>query len=323
VLNGRTGVSETTRELVQQAMDDLGYRPTTARADEPGLAMIRLTAIFADMASTMYNPMLLQAIVDAATEYDSQIIVRLVGHVDSLPVDNASGMKAWARSLLGGGCQGAIFVTCNLSKPQIDACEQIGLPLLAVDCHTLLDAGITSISANNFSGGYAQAEHLIKLGHRRIGLIIGHQDSTFARERAYGFRAALRDNAMELPDELVYEGDFWPETGLAAARKFLSLPDPPTAIASNCDGGALGVVEAAHEFGLSVPKDLSLIGYDNTPEATWCVPKLTTISQPLTEIGRWAVRNLLRLVRGEQPDSQHVQLATSLVLRESTAPPAR
>jgi LacI family transcriptional regulator len=301
-------------------MDELGYHPTTARADEPGSAITRLTAIFADLDSTMYNAQLLQAIVDAATEHNSQIIVRLVGHADSLPGDDGLSMNAWAKSLLGGGCQGAIFVTCNLSKPQIDACEQIGLPLLAVDCHTLLDAGITSISANNFSGGYAQAEHLIKLGHRRIGVIIGNQHSTFARERAYGVRAALSDNGVELPDELVYEGEFWPEVGLAAARQFLNLPDRPTAIVASCDGCALGVLDTAHEFGLSVPDDLSVIGYDNTREANWCLPKLTTISQPLSEIGSLAVRNLLRLVRGEQPDSQHVQLATSLVIRESTAP---
>ncbi|MDR1711454.1 MAG: LacI family transcriptional regulator [Propionibacteriaceae bacterium] len=319
VLNGRSGVADETRDRVRAAMEELGYAPTTARADEPGAAVTRLTVIVSELDATLYNAQLLQAILAEAAAHECQVIVRLIRSDQGQVSGTQRELNVWARSLLGGGCQGALFVTCDLAKGHIDACERVGLPLLAVDCHTLLDAGVPSISANNFAGGYAQAEHLIGLGHRRIGLVAGLQDSTFARERAHGFRAAMADAGLRLPQELIHMGDFLPETGHAAASEFLALDQPPTAIAANSDGCALGVMAAAREHGLRVPEDLSVIGFDDTNQARWSVPKLTTIAQPVQEIGSLAVRTMLRLISGAAPDSPHLQLATTLVVRESTA----
>jgi LacI family transcriptional regulator len=321
VLNGRPGVSQETRERVRAAMQELGYYPSTSRSDEPGQAVTRITVVVPDLGDSGYTAQMLQALLESAADHDIQIITRLLQ-----PMARASTakMNEWARSFLGGGSQGAIFVVCQLlNQAQLEACERFGLPMLAVDCHLMLDAGITSITANNFAGGYAAAQHLLSLGHRRIGLVIGLQTSATARERSYGFRAALRQAGIRIPEELVHEGDFKVDTGLAAGRKFLSLSDPPTAIAANCDGCALGVMDAARERGLQLPEDLSIIGFDDIREAQWSFPKLTTVNQPLKEIADLAITTMLRMVNGKYPVSRHVQLATELVVRDSTAPPRR
>ncbi|MDR1791040.1 MAG: LacI family transcriptional regulator [Propionibacteriaceae bacterium] len=317
VLNGRSGVSEETRERVRRAMRELGYRPTTTRADVPGSTVTRITVITSEIDSSMYYPEVLQTMLQTADEHDMQVIIRLVGEVDT---EDPDAVNAWAQSLLGGGSQGAVFITCNLTEQQIRACEKVGLPLVGIDCYTLLDAGITSISANNFSGGYAAAQHLMSLGHTRIGLIIGSQTSTFARERAYGFRAALLDRGHTLPEEMVFHGHFNFETGALGGDYFLSMDEPPTAIAANCDSAAVGLMDSARKLGVRIPQDLSIVGFDDTKLSQWTTPQLTTVNQPLAEIARMGIRTIRKLIRGEEPDSAHVQLATRLVVRGSTAP---
>jgi LacI family transcriptional regulator len=318
VLNGRPGVSEATRARVRQAIDDLGYRPSTPRADEPGRAVTRVTAIFRDLDATMYCPHILEAMLLEAREQDVQVIVRLLG-----PLSQSDGrrMNRWARSLLGGGCQGAVFITSNLTREQLDACERVGLPLLAVDCDSLLDAGIVSISSNNFRGGYLAAQHLLGLGHRHVGLLIGQQSSTFARERHHGMVAAFRDAGVDVPKDLVVQAGFTPQAGFEATRLLLAMDPRPTGIIANCDGSALGVLAAAREAALDVPGDLSVVGFDGTAQSLWSTPRLTTVAQPLADIGRLTITTIRQLIKGQMPYSQHVELAARLERRESTAPP--
>ncbi|MDR2379613.1 MAG: LacI family transcriptional regulator [Bifidobacteriaceae bacterium] len=318
VLNGRPGVSEATRAKVRQAIDDLGYRPSTPRADEPGRAVTRITAIFRDLDATMYCAHILDAMLREARAQDVQVIVRLLGPLSD---GDRRRMNRWARSLLGGGCQGAVFITSNLSREQIDACERVGLPLVAVDCDSLLDAGIVSISSNNFNGGYLAVRHLLDLGHRRIGLMIGRQSSAFARERHHGMVAAFRDAGLDVPGELVVQAGFTPQDGLNAGSRLLALDPRPTGIVANCDGSALGILAAAHEAGVEVPGDLSVVGFDGTAQSLWSTPRLTTVAQPLADIGRLTVTTIRQLIDGQMPYSHHVQLAAQLERRESTAPP--
>jgi LacI family transcriptional regulator len=318
VLNGRPGVGGATRAKVREVIDELGYRPSTPRADEPGSAVTRVTAIFRDLDATMYCSHILEAMLREATAQEVQVIVRLLG---PLPQGDRRRMNQWARSLLGGGCQGAVFITSNLTSEQIEACERVGLPLLAVDCDSLLDAGITSISSNNFRGGYSAARHLLDLGHQRVGLMIGRQSSTFARERHHGMVAAFHDAGLNVPDALVVEAGFTPQDGLTAGRRLLSLKPRPTGIIANCDGSALGILAAAREAGASVPSDLSVVGFDGTMHGLWSTPRLTTVAQPLTDIGRLTITSIRQLIDGQPPYSRHVQLAAWLEQRESTAPP--
>lgn len=122
-------------------------------------------------------------------------------------------------------------------------------------------------------------------------------------------------------EALVVPGDFHPESGFAGCEKLLDLPEPPTAVFAASDQMALGAIEALRRRGLRVPEDMSLVGFDDLPEVRWSAPPLTTVRQPLADMGKLAVRTVLELARAQRPDSPRVELGTDLVIRSSTAPP--
>jgi LacI family transcriptional regulator len=318
VLNGRTGVGDETRERVRSVMVELGYRPTTARADLPGSAVERVVVIFDRVDVNMYSAELLQAALETADGLGIEVMIRLLSAPGTDTTEKR--MDDWARSLLGGGCQGAVFITCELEPSQIGACNRIELPMVAIDSQTMMTAGMVTINSANFAGGMSQVEHLLNLGHRRIGVVAGPMSKVYASERAHGALAALLDAGVPEPRELLREGHFTYECGLEQGGSLLDLPNPPTGIVANSDVCAWGVIEAARRRGRRVPQDLSVVGFDGTKVALWSSPQLTTVVQPLREIARLAVRTIKAMIEGRAPDSPRIQLATHLVVGGSTAP---
>lgn len=315
VLNGRPGVSDATRERVSQEMRALGYRPSTARADDPWVGVRRICVLFGAVNDMPYVPEIFNAILIAADEHHMEVIPRLMeGPALFRDVDE------WARTLLRGGCQGVVAIAIRLSLAQLAACERIALPLIGVDCHAEADSGLMTVGSANFAGGLSVAEHLLELGHRHIGLIRGPETATFARERAYGFLAGMREAGVRVSENLIAVEPFDYDGGLRAGRLMLERDDRPTAIAANSDGCAIGVIEAARRLGLQVPAELSVTGFDDTSLAVWSAPQLTTVNQPLSDIARVTLRMMNRILDGKAPDSPHIQLATKLVVRASTAP---
>lgn len=152
-------------------------------------------------------------------------------------------------------------------------------------------------------------------------MISGPSGMMCSRARVDGYRTALGTARLPVDPELIVEGNFHHEAGYAAAHALLTRPDRPTAIFAGNDLQALGVYEAARELGLRVPEDLSVVGFDDLPLARWVGPPLTTVRQPLIEMAETAARLAIGLGRGEQPTATRVDLATSLVVRTSTAPP--
>jgi LacI family transcriptional regulator len=136
----------------------------------------------------------------------------------------------------------------------------------------------------------------------------------------HGYRAALEAQSASVPEGYVRYGQFLYRDGLAGATAMLDLPQPPTAVFAGSDETAAGVIEAARSRGLRVPEDLSVVGFDDTQVARFASPPLTTVRQPLRDMGRIALRTALRLAAGETLDSHHVELATELIIRQSTAP---
>ncbi|MCS6872802.1 MAG: LacI family transcriptional regulator [Anaerolineae bacterium] len=173
------------------------------------------------------------------------------------------------------------------------------------------------VDATNWQGAYEATEYLIKLGHRRIGLITGMMQIASAQERLEGYRAALTSYNIGFDPELVVQGDFWEPTGYQAASILLDLEHPPTAIFASNDLSAFGAMEAIRERGLRIPADISIIGFDDIPQASLVYPKLTTVRQPLDEMGRVAVRMLLDLIEDPDQPARHVTLATQLIVRDS------
>jgi LacI family transcriptional regulator len=190
---------------------------------------------------------------------------------------------------------------------------------MVVDPTSHAPGEVLSVGATNWRGGVQATEHLIGLGHRRIAFVGALLESTPGGERLAGYRFAMESAGLELNPAHVIPGLFTAESGLAS-RDILREPDRPTAIFAASDSVALGVLQAAHEVGLRVPDDLSVIGFDDSYAAVNATPPLTTVRQPLMDMGRLAMRSTMSFIQGDQGISPHVELATALVERSSTGP---
>ena len=223
--------------------------------------------------------------------------------------------------LMRGTTDGAVLMLPEESSAELKALQR-DFPFVVVDPRVALEEGIPVVSAAHAAGARAATEHLLSLGHRRIGAITGPREWIACTERLNGYHGALAAAGV-LPDpELVAESDFrnGPVTA-AAAAKLLDLPDPPTAIFAFNDNVAVGVMRTARDRGLRVPEDLSVVGFDDSEQAEIVYPALTTVRQPLAEMGRIAVSLLLRLLENQRVDALRIQLGTKLVVRDSTAAP--
>lgn len=228
----------------------------------------------------------------------------------------ASDKVGWERRYLsrlsGTLIDGAILVTPTV----VDA--YYGAPVVAVDQHTG-PAELPTVDCDNLRGGQLATEHLLELGHRRIATLTGRPDLLSAKLREQGYRQALEAAGVPVDEQLIQPGGYDPEISAVSARRLLTGPNRPTAIFAANDLSAIATVEAALELGLRVPEDLSVIGFDNIPESALNSPPLTTVHQPIRQLGRQAVELLIQLIRGEQPESTHLTLETSLLARQTTA----
>lgn len=180
-------------------------------------------------------------------------------------------------------------------------------------------AGFPWISVGDEDAADAMTEHLLQLGHRRIGFIVGHPNHGQSHDRLAGYRRALERHAVEVTDDLVVQGRFDYESGYSCAKKLLSSNSPPTAIFASNDPMAMGVLSAAHEKGVDVPGRLSVAGFDDTPLARHAWPALTTVRQPIAEVARLATEELMNRVQGRSEGDTHRCLEAELVCRASTA----
>ncbi|GAA2149499.1 LacI family transcriptional regulator [Humibacillus xanthopallidus] len=316
VVNGRTDVAPETRERVQDLLDRIGYRPRGAAARRLAVRPAIELAFEGDLHA--YSAEIIQGVVDAAAPTGTHVIVtrRPTG---APPVEGPP--EDWARDLADSGVRALIAVTSIMSDEQLAALSRAGVHLVVIDPLELPNVDVTSIGSTNFVGGLSAAQHLLDLGHRRIAFLGGHLGAACNQARMSGFRAALERAGIAVPVEYIRSAHFMYADGVAGGAALLDLPVPPTAIFAASDEIAVGVMEAARARGLRVPEDLSVVGFDDTQLARMSSPPLTTVRQPLTEMGRVAVRTALRLIDGESIDSHHVELATELVLRESTDRP--
>jgi DNA-binding LacI/PurR family transcriptional regulator len=194
------------------------------------------------------------------------------------------------------------------------------IPVVVIDNNSI-DETIPSVTIDNFRAVIDSVEHLIRLGHKRIGFMTGLEDSDVGTGRLMGYVQALTNNAMQLQDELVFKGNYTFESGMAGAEYFLSLQKPPTAIVCANDSMAIGAMKRITQDELSVPDDISVIGFDDITIASQITPPLTTVSAPVNKIAELAFQQLFALLRGEQPDALHVGLPARLVVRATCTNP--
>jgi LacI family transcriptional regulator, galactose operon repressor len=216
---------------------------------------------------------------------------------------------------------GAVLVLPEESSEELLPIVSDGYPLVVVDPRVELDARIPSVAATNASGAEQAMQHLLDFGHRRIAAITGPPGWVATEERRRAYRAALADAGIPFDPALELEADFDFEPGTQAAAVLLDLDRPPTAIFAFSDMIAIGAMRAVRARGIQVPAELSIVGFDDSVYAPVVHPALTTVRQPLADMGSTAVDLLVRLMRNEPIDALHLEPFTRLIIRETTAPP--
>jgi DNA-binding LacI/PurR family transcriptional regulator len=302
VVNGRADVAPQTRARVERLLREHGYQRRSAGRDGRGAL---LDVVFNELESP-WAMEIIKGVEEVARENGLGVVLSAQEGPGALG-------RSWVDAVASRRSAGLILVVSELSREQIARLDARGIPFVVVDPAGEPTPGVPSVGATNWNGGLAASRHLIELGHTRIGMIGGPPTMLCSRARVDGYRAALETAGVPVDDALIRWGTFHIEAGYEQGRALLTLPEPPTAIFAGSDIQAFGVYEAARLLNVEIPRQLSVIGFDDLPMARWVGPPLTTIRQPLTEMAATAAR----LVLGQGED-QRVELATTLVRRQST-----
>lgn len=311
VLNDHAHVAQNTRELVQRAVVQLG-----AQGPAPRGGTIRPTAgtvyLRCPYLLTDYFGLIVSSVAETLELHGRQLLLDAGEAAQTMPVLPTLATRT--------DISGAILVLPPEPSEDLLALRARGFPFVVIDPRTPMPRDIAAVSAAHFAGARSVTQHLVEHGHRRIGVIAGPDNWLASGARLAGHASVLAEVGV-LPDpRLVRSGEATTQCGHRAAHELLDLPEPPTALIGFNDKAAVGAITAASERGLRIPDDLSIAGFDDIDIAQATRPMLTTVHQPLQEMGRIAVGLLTRLLEGHRLDALHIELATELIVRGSTGP---
>jgi LacI family transcriptional regulator len=316
VLNGKDDISEATIHKVLAVVEELGYASSLAARGMRSRRTNLIGLILHDVAS-LYSQEIMRGVNQVIAKIDKDLIIYTSGGLDR---ENVAQHERYYVTLLNGSItDGAIVVTPTATQFTTHA------PLVIIDPNNATP-DYPAIIATNREGALAAMKYLTDLGHRRIGHIAGEMKLVSANRRLQGYKDGLAAAGIPLSEDLIEMGDYTTETAVICARKLLSLPERPTAIFAANDVSGMGVYQAAREFGLQIPRDLSVIGFDNLREAAYLDPPLTTIDQSIEKMGTMATELIVKLVKGESlpinpAEEGHVyKIPTQVVIRDSCAP---
>ena len=310
VLNGRVGVRPSTRERVVEAIEALNYRPSSLARS----LSLQRTMVVATLLPWFTNPSAVQrvrGIVDGLSDSKYDLMVFDIESEDRQ-------RRAFELFDRGDRADGLLVVSTLPPEAEVNRLRAAGIPCVLIDA---IHASFPSIAVDDVEGGEIATRHLVELGHRRIALI-GDPPPEFrfdwSRDRTRGYERALATAGIEARADYVREGTRLPHVARAVAAELLSLPERPTAVFAASDTQAIGVLEAARSLGISVPGELSVIGFDDIEVAAYL--GLTTVRQPLVESGRRGATLLLELLAGGQVAPLRELLPLELVVRGTTGP---
>jgi LacI family xylobiose transport system transcriptional regulator len=311
VLNGRAGVSSETRARIEALLQNHEYNRRSPKRAVAPLIDVLCYEIDSPFASEVLANIELVA-------RQQRVGMVLTGATEShLPE------PSWVDGVLHRLPLGVILVACVLPAKHKQQLRSRNIPLVMVDPAGAPEPDVPSIGSADWNGGYLATRYLLDLGHRRIGIITGPDNMLASTARLSGYRAALESANVPVDPALIRPGEFHHRDGLVEGRALLTLPNRPTAIFASSDLYALGVYEAARSLRIGIPEDLSVVGYDDLRIARWAGPPLTTIHVPLVAMAEQAVHMIMRL-RGEPELAfSRIDIDTSLVVRESAAPPRK
>ncbi|MFH8252978.1 LacI family DNA-binding transcriptional regulator [Microbacterium sp. B2969] len=308
VVNGRPGASDATRERVLEVAARLGYQVNLSarslRSGRTGLIGI----ISLDLVSE-YSHEIMRGVAESVVDDERELLLNV--SVDA--VRERDRIEFFARDLVDG----VLLIAPVLEPATVAMLESLDVPVVVIDPRRL-DVPLPRVTVDNYEGVRAGTEHLIGLGHRRIGYIRGDEDleSTLTRQR--GYLDAMKLAGLPVDDDLLAESGFSHEAGFRAGQQLLERAEP-TAIIAGADLIAFGAMDAARARGLDVPRDLSIVGFDDLPRAAHTYPPLTTVRQPLHDMGQAGTRALLSLIEGRPLAVENIRMPTTLIVRGSTA----
>ncbi len=305
VINGRYGVAADTMARVNAVINDLGYQASLVAQSLRNHRTNVIGILVADLEP--FSAELLKGAADAIRGSGFEMVVYSAG---GLADDHVGWERRYLSRLSGTLIDGAVLVTPTV----VDV--NYGAPIVAIDPHTG-QSELPTIDSDNLRGGQLATAHLLGLGHRRIAMLSGLPDLESSRLREQGYRQAMAAAGVPVSEDLVLVGGYDAQASAECTRTLLTSADPPTAIFAANDVSAIAAIQAAVGLGLRVPADLSVVGFDNIPESALCAPPLTTVNQPIRQMGERSIQLLLRLMRGDHVEDTHITLQTDLVVRQS------
>ena len=308
VVHRRRDVAAATRARVEELLGRYGY--VRVWEQDPS-APRQIVAVFRDLSGP-FTLEVVRGIVDAAGALGVDVVTGTTSR---------RSISQWLEECVALRAAGMIIVISMLTEEDQRRIVEQQLPVVLIDPLSSPSLDIPSIGVTNWSGARDAVQHLLGLGHTRIGMVAGRSHSLAGAARLHGYRAALEEAGIAYDPAIVRSTDFDFDEALVASLQVMASAEPPTAFFAASDAQALGVLEAARQYGLSVPRDLAVMSFDDTLVAAMACPPLSAVRQPFEELGHEATRVLLQLAEGRPPASLRVELATELVLRTSTAAP--
>lgn len=309
VVNGNPNVKPATRKKVNDVIERLGYRPNAVAR---GLASKKTTTvglIIPDISNIFFAE-LARGIEDIATMYKYNIIL-------SNSDDNKEKELHLLNTMLGKQVDGVIFMGGNITEEHIVEFKKSPVPIVLAG--SLENSGqLSSVNIDYEVAAYDSVIHFIEKGHKNIALVLGNFEEAISMKKLAGYKRALEDNQIAFREEYVIEGDFSYDSGIEAAEKLCENSERPTAILVGADEMAVGVVHAIQDKGFNVPSDIEVISFDNTKLTLMVRPQISTVVQPLYDIGAVAMRLLTKLMNKEEVSERMVVLPHRIEERDST-----
>jgi DNA-binding LacI/PurR family transcriptional regulator len=309
VINNTGRISKKTKKRVLEVIEQLGYQPSVVASALTGKRTRTIGLIIPDVANPFFAE-IARRVEDRGRELGFNL---LMCNTDNNPETEEMYLSLLKQKSVDGIIIGTTTRNHRVLKELLQ--DQLPVALIAQDIPELT---IDVVSVDDYLGGYQATSHLVSLGHKQIAIMLGNLSRTSDKYRLQAFRQVLEDNGLELDEDLVIQTDYSLEDGKRAARELLTSPKRPTAIFACFDFLAIGIYQAAKELGLHIPDDLSVVGFDNTILASIVDPPLTTIAQPIDEMGRQVMDLLVREIEGEKKTKQRVILPPELIIRQST-----
>ncbi|MFO7882017.1 MAG: LacI family DNA-binding transcriptional regulator [Kosmotogaceae bacterium] len=307
VINNKKGVSLDVRKKIKQIIKESNYKPNTMARALAGKRTNSVGLIIPDI-SDMFYANIIRGVEKASGKF-GYFLNLFTTHAD--PEKEHEVFDFFTSSM----ADGVIVMTYFVGKEVTKKLKQRKIPCVFLDFP--YDNYIYSVSVDNFEGGYKATNYLISLGHKKIAFILGPEAARDSKARYHGYLRALEEHNIHFDKDFVLKGDFLTKSGYKAAKRLLETQKIPTALFAANDQMALGAMSAFKKEGYRIPEDISIIGFDNTEASSFSRPALTTIMQPIFEMGSLAAKTLISLINGKTPGKKRYLLETRLIERQS------